>query len=72
MSQNSFLHLQTQRLILRPFALDDTALVAQVLRHPDRVAFWRKKRKPIKEIREGVKRSERKLNPYGLGLVAIV
>ncbi len=66
MSQNSFLHLQTRRLTLRPFALDDTALAARILRNP-RVVFWRKKRMPVNDIRKGVKRSVDKLNPYGLG-----
>ena len=51
---------------MRPFQLEDLNLVIQILRDP-RVAFWRKKRIPVDEIRAGIKRSASKLNQWGLG-----
>ncbi len=65
MSATDSLHLQTRRLWLRPFGPADTALVARILRNP-RVAFWRKKRIPLTEVREGIVNSIR-LNRWALG-----
>ncbi len=65
MSTADSLHLQTCRLWLRPFAPDDVPLAARILRNP-RVAFWRKKRIPLTEVREGIGNSMR-LNKWALG-----
>ena len=59
------LQFQTSRLHLRPFAAADLSLVASILRNP-RVAFWRKKRIPLTEVRSGIKNSML-LNKWAMG-----
>ncbi|MCF6200175.1 MAG: GNAT family N-acetyltransferase [Hyphomicrobiaceae bacterium] len=65
MQRDGSLHLQTQRLLLRPLWPDDLPLAAQIMRNP-RIVFWRKKRVSLNEIRAGIKRSK-KMNDWGLG-----
>ena len=65
MFTNENLTLQTERLKLRPFGLDDLSLAARIMRNP-RIVFWRKTRVSLNEIRAGIKRSQ-KMNDWGLG-----